>query len=175
MEEIKQYQKNPEQNIEQKTGDGKNLIFGLAIVVIFIVAFLGAKNWLAGIAGDGSNPANSAAPAQTETNNSGASTQVNGDPNTGVEITAVYEKEKSQNQTAFQLSFSTHVVDYSSYNFQENIVLRDDQNKEYKAVSVTKQGSGHHQSVEITFPLVSSPFKLIVKNLANVPERVFNF
>jgi hypothetical protein len=171
MEEIEQNAEQP----KRKSAEDKNLIFGLAIIIIFIAVFLGARNWLTEISNDDLNPTNNTASFQPKTNNSGAPTQVNGDPNTGVEISVNYEKEKSQNQSVFQLAFNTHTIDYSSYNFQENIVLKDIQNKEYKAVSVVKRGEGHHQSIEIIFPLVSSPFKLILKNLAGAPERMFNF
>lgn len=101
--------------------------------------------------------------------------QTNGDANTGIEVIVNYEKDKSQSSAVFRIGFSTHVIDYSDYNFNENIVLRDSQNKEYKAANIAKEGSGHHQAIEITFPLVSSPFKLVVKNLAGVPERDFDF
>lgn len=151
----------------------KNLIFIFASAAIFISVFYVALYFL-----NPAKPDNQNSPVNSAGNFSNAEnglTQTSGDPNTGVEITANYEKEKSQNKTIFKISFSTHVADYSDYNFRENIVLRDGQNKEYKTDNFVKEGSGHHQSIEISFPPVSSPFKLVVKNLAEVPERIFNW
>lgn len=153
--------------------DIKNLIFVLALATIFITVFYAALYFFnPGGSNDQNSPANSAGGSFSA---GSALTQTNGDPNTGVEVTATYEKEKSQNQTMFEISFSTHVADYSDYNFKENIVLKDGQTNEYKADNLVKEGSGHHQSIEISFPSVSSPFKLLVKNLAGVPERIFNW
>ncbi len=102
-------------------------------------------------------------------------TQIDGDQSSGVEVTAVYEKEKSQTQTFFKLYFNTHTVDFSGYDFQENVAIKDSQGKEHKAADIAEEGAGHHQSIEIAFPLAASPFKLVIKNLAGVPAREFNW
>lgn len=151
----------------------KNFIFIFASAAIFISVFYAALYFL-----NPAKPDNQNSPADSAGNSSNAEnalTKTNGDANTDVEVTAAYEKEKSQNKTVFKISFSTHVADYSDYNFRENIVLRDGQNNEYNADNLVQEGSGHHQSIEISFPPVSSPFKLLVKNLAGVPERVFTW
>lgn len=102
-------------------------------------------------------------------------TQISGDPISGIEVTAVYEKEKSQNQIFFKLYFNTHAAEYSNYDFRENIAIKDSQGKVYKAVNIAKEGAEHHQSVEVAFPLAVSLFKLIAKNLAGVADRIFSW
>lgn len=162
--------------MEQKSGNGKKIIFILTIVAIFTSIFF--RSWIkTGQENYNNNPINRSYSNITSDSGdqSGNLTQINGDAGNGVEVMAIYEKDKSQNQLFFRLSFSTHVIDYSDYNFQKDIIIKNSQGKEYKASSLMKEGSGHHQSVSIVFPAVSSPFILIVKNLAGVAEREFSF
>lgn len=179
MDKTKQEQKIPEQKFEQKRRNDINLSF---IVILFgallIVLLFSFKDWAANKRKEyNNNPINQ---FDSNTLNSAGNqdsnlAQVNGDQASGVEVTAVYEKDKSRNQLFFKLYFNTHAADYSGYDFQSNIVIKDSQGKEYKALSVAKEGAGHHQSIEIIFPFPSSPFNLVVKNLAGVPERIFNW
>jgi len=184
-EEINQDQKNPEQYIRQKSGNNRNLVYILIAIIAVIVIFFFVRDWRSGQYGKwladerklSNNPVNRVYPnVSSGVENQGDNlTQTNGDQSSGAEVTAIYEKEKSQNQIFFKLYFNTHAVDYSNYDFQENVVIKDSQGKVYKAVNIAKEGAGHHQSVEMAFPLASSPFKLIVKNLADVAERTFSW
>ncbi len=150
----------------------KNLIFGAAVALIFIGVIFTAIYFINRPKSVGLNPQNS---INNSSRADSALVQTIGNPNEGIEITAVYEKENSQKQTIFKLSFNTHTVDFSGFDFKENVVLLDKYGKEIKASNLSREGAGHHQSIEIAFPLVASPFKLAVKNLAGIPERVFNF
>lgn len=179
MNEAKQEQRKPEQKSEQKYKNGINILF---IIILFgallIVLFFSFKGWAANKQKEYSdNPINRSNPNTSNSagNQDSSLTQINGDQASGIEVTAVYEKDKSQDQLFFKLYFNTHAADYSGYDFQSNIIIRDSQGKEYKALNISKEGVGHHQSIEITFPFLSSSFKLVVKNLAGVPERVFNW
>lgn len=177
MEEIKR---------KQEYSGQKSIIKIAIIFFILIAAFFGIKkyynNGCGGYRPYWYNPYYCIDAQVSQDSNIGAGLessaeliQTDGDQSSGVEVTAVYEKEKSQTQTFFKLYFNTHTVDFSNYDFQENVVIRDSQGKEYKALNVAKEGAGHHQSVEIAFPLAASPFKLVIKNLAGVPAREFNW
>lgn len=179
MEDAGQNQKNAEQKSEQRHRSNKSLLF---VVILFIISlavlFFSLRDLIESKQKEyNDNPVDRVYPNNSNSAGSqnGSLTQINGDQSSGVEVTAVYEKEKSQNQIFFKLYFNTHAVDYSNYDLRSNIVIKDLQGKEYKVVDVVKEGSGHHQSFEITFSLISPPFKLVVKNLAGVLEREFSF
>jgi len=179
MGEIKQEREKVEQKPKQISGDNGSLLFvAVLFIILLIVLFFSLNNRIGGkLKKNNDNPA-----AQVYSNNSSGAgnqgdnlTQTNGDSSNGVEVTAVYEKDKSQKQIFFKLYFNTHVIDYSSYDFQENIVIKDSQGKVYNASNITKEGTGHHQSIEIIFLSLPFPFKLVVKNLAGVAVREFNW
>ena len=76
----------------------------------------------------------------------------------------------------FEIWMNTHSVDLN-YDMLKSVVLRDDLEKEYAPITWDGEGSGgHHRSGIIKFaPLTSKAIKLIVKNVAGVPERVFEW
>lgn len=178
MEEISQKQGDLEQKSGRWRGGGKLLLAVILFIALLIVLFFSFKSLMEDERKENSNNSiNQIYPNDSNTagNQDSNLTQINGDQASGVEVTAVYEKEKSQNQIFFKLYFNTHAADYSDYNFQQNIVIKDSQGKLYSALNIAKEGSGHHQSIEMAFPSASSPFKLVVKKLADVPERIFDW
>jgi hypothetical protein len=81
-------------------------------------------------------------------------------------------------KVVFQVSLNTHSVDLS-YDLEKASILQDNEGKAYK---VSKwQGSspgGHHRRGTLEFPpLEGNPrsIKLIMKGIADVPERSFEW
>jgi len=94
----------------------------------------------------------------------------------GVDVVPV---QLTSGKTAkFEIRMTTHSVDLS-YDMVAVSVLKDDQGREYRAL--TWNGSppgGHHRSGELEFPAMANGVKsvtLYLKNISGVPERIFEW
>jgi hypothetical protein len=77
------------------------------------------------------------------------------------------------NATAFEIMVTAH-KDYND-DFKNNSYLRDSSGKKYQALSYEGSG-GHHASGTLRFPKIESKgFKLVIKEVAGVNERVFKW
>ena len=78
----------------------------------------------------------------------------------------------------FEVSMSTHSVDLGE-DMAVVSTLRDDQGREYKPVNWDGDGpGGHHRSGVLEFPALEGSPKsvtLVIRNIAKVPERVFEW
>ena len=88
-----------------------------------------------------------------------------------VDLTPKFENGKLY----VNMEVNTHTVDLSSYNLEDIIVL-EFENKKIKPVSAPEL-SGHHNSVQLIFDVGKelSNFKIIVKDLPDIQERVFEW
>jgi hypothetical protein len=79
---------------------------------------------------------------------------------------------------AFDIAMNTHSVDLGD-DLTKIATLRDDTGKEYKPTAWEgPDGGGHHRSGTLQFAALSNKPKyveLVIKGLAQVPERVFRW
>lgn len=88
----------------------------------------------------------------------------------------------------FIISLNTHSVDLSSYTLDTLTYLRDDQGNEYYALPgwEAKDDSSHHRSGVLKFPGIDAQgkqvigrdtkfFEIIIKNVAEINERIFRW
>ncbi len=90
----------------------------------------------------------------------------------GIKITATYLPDITD-ATAFEIQVTAH----KNYNddFRNNSYLRDPSGKIYLPLSYEGTG-GHHARGTLSFPKIeSNRFKLVIKDVAGVNERVFNW
>lgn len=96
-----------------------------------------------------------------------------GEGNVTVLVEYLAEKSNKSNMV-FRIALDTHSVDLDSFDFRKDINLEKD-GQSFPPQLVSQEGSGHHRSAEITFPITSTPFNIVVKNLSNIPRREFSF
>jgi len=90
----------------------------------------------------------------------------------GIKITVTYLPDITD-ATAFDIKVTAH-NDYND-DFKNNSYLRDSSGKTYQPISYEGEG-GHHASGTLRFPKIESKrFELVVKNVAEVEERVFKW
>jgi len=90
----------------------------------------------------------------------------------GIKITVTYLPDITD-ATAFDIIVTAH-NDYND-DFKSNSYLRDSSGKTYQPISYEGEG-GHHASGTLRFPKIESKrFELVVKNVAEVEERVFKW
>ncbi|MDO8725893.1 MAG: hypothetical protein Q7J35_07495 [Candidatus Methanoperedens sp.] len=90
----------------------------------------------------------------------------------GIKITVTYLPDISD-ATAFDIKVTAH-NDYND-DFKSNSFLRDSSGKTYQPISYEGEG-GHHASGTLRFPKIESKrFELVIKNIAEVEERVFKW
>jgi len=90
----------------------------------------------------------------------------------GIKITVTYLPDITD-VTAFDIKVTTH-NDYND-DFKSNSYLRDSSGKTYQPISYEGEG-GHHASGTLRFPKIESKrFELVIKNVAEVEERVFKW
>lgn len=79
---------------------------------------------------------------------------------------------------SFDIGMNTHSVDLSDDMVKASI-LRDDTGKEYKPTAWEgAEGGGHHRSGTLVFGALTGKPKyveLVIKGVAQVPERVFRW
>lgn len=105
----------------------------------------------------------------------GASQSVGGG---GVTVTATL-LNKSGDDATFQVALDTHSVNLDVYKFEEIVRLRDNQGREISPKVVEDvQGGGHHRRATVRFTGPEpkpNKVELVVKGVAGVPERLFQW
>jgi hypothetical protein len=95
-----------------------------------------------------------------------------------VTVAVTFFKEGS-NGPAFRVVLDTHSVNLDGYRFEEVVRLRDGKGGELVPTAVENpQGGGHHRSATVRFPWPEprpKSLELIVKGVAGVPERLFQW
>lgn len=99
-------------------------------------------------------------------------------PGGGVTVAVTFLQERADAPT-FQVVLDTHSVNLDGYRFEEIVRLRDGRGGELAPAAVEgAKGSGHHRQATLRFawpdPKPKS-LELLVKGVANVPERVFRW
>ncbi len=90
----------------------------------------------------------------------------------GVQIRVTYLPEITD-ATAFEIKVTAH-KDYND-DFKNNSYLRDSSGKTYQPLSY-EGGGGHHASGTLRFPKIESKrFDLVIKDVAEVNERIFKW
>ena len=90
-------------------------------------------------------------------------------------VTATISLLDRDGTIAFKVALNTHTVELDQYKFDEIVVLRAG-GKEYKAVLKSQEGSGHHRSAVLEFENPKAErVEVIIKDVAGVKERVFEF
>lgn len=87
--------------------------------------------------------------------------------------------EQTRNGATFQVLMDTHSVNLDVYRFEQIVRLRDVHGRELFPTSVEGiEGSGHHRKATLQFPWPQpkpKTVKLVVKDVAGVPERLFRW
>jgi hypothetical protein len=117
---------------------------------------------------------------------------------TATYVTPAYLQTQGQSDTvstleldknlAFELALNTHSVELSGYEVEKISYLRDEDGREYPALSgwLSPEDSGHHRSGIIRFakndpsgnPVLKPEaryLELVIKDLSGVAERIFRF
>lgn len=90
----------------------------------------------------------------------------------GVQIKVTYLPDITD-ATAFEIAVTAH-KDYND-DFKNNSYLRDLNGKTYQPLSYEGEG-GHHATGTLRFPKIESKgFELVIKDVAEVNERVFKW
>ncbi|HSC70725.1 MAG TPA: hypothetical protein VLH58_05190 [Candidatus Methylomirabilis sp.] len=99
-------------------------------------------------------------------------------PGGGVTVAVTYLKERADAPT-FQVVLDTHSVNLDGYRFEEIVRLRDGRGGEVAPATVEDaKGSGHHRQAPVHFAWPEprpQALELVVKGVAGVPERVFQW
>lgn len=71
----------------------------------------------------------------------------------------------------------THSVDLESVDLRDAVVMRRDDGSDVAATGIEDtQGGGHHRQATLVFPPpAGGPVLVVVRNVGNVPERVFRW
>lgn len=139
-------------------------IAGLIIAVVALLG-IGIVVWLWG--GRASAVDTAAAPAAAP-----AVTQINEDGSVTIKVTP----QPRSDGLAFTVVMDTHVVDLDGYDLRALATLRIG-NAELQPSGWDAPLGGHHRQGTLTFPAaaVDGPLELIIRGVANVPERVFRW
>lgn len=90
-------------------------------------------------------------------------------------VTVKVTLEERNATLKFKVTLDTHTTELDKYKFAEIIVLRTD-GKEYKGSVKSEEGSGHHRSAIVEFENPKTQeVSVVVKDVAGVKERAFNF
>ena len=99
-------------------------------------------------------------------------------PGGGVTVAVTFLKEGSD-CPAFRVVLDTHSVNLDAYRFEEIARLRDGKGGELAPTAVEDAtGSGHHREVTVRFAWPDPKprrLELVVKGVAGVPERLFQW
>ena len=148
----------------------KSLVIVLAIIVLAVIGwFVWVKRAVV--------PASSAPQTVAQTTPqqasvpSGVTKEISGgDVTVGVTPLVVGGRE-----LRLDVAINTHSVDMSAFDSKKQIVLVGADGKDVLPSNIAVEGSGHHQTLKITFPKVEKPWKLIVRNVGGVPAREFSW
>ena len=95
-----------------------------------------------------------------------------------VRVDIIPEQLGAGQQAKFNIRMNTHIVELR----QDMVVvsvLRDDQGREYRPLSWNgSPAGGHHRNGVLEFPAIANGSKsvtLYLKNIADVPERIFEW
>lgn len=95
-----------------------------------------------------------------------------------VNVDVVPIQLSSGKQATFEIRLNTHSVPLD-YDLVALSLLKDDQRREYRAsVWNGSPAGGHHRSGVLEFPAIAKNAKsvtLYLKNIADVPERIFDW
>lgn len=71
----------------------------------------------------------------------------------------------------------THSVDLDRIDLRDAVVMRRDDGHDVAATGIEDtQGGGHHRQATLVFPPpAGGPILVVVRNVGNVPERVFRW
>ncbi|MDO8505937.1 MAG: hypothetical protein Q7S48_05195 [bacterium] len=78
-------------------------------------------------------------------------------------------------ELGFDVAINTHSVDMSAFDPKKQILLIGANGKETLPSNVAIEGSGHHQQLQLTFPKVEKPWKLVVRGVGGIPAREFSW
>jgi len=145
-------------------------VIALAVLVVITGLVLWARNTPGSTSNAGTTPLSS---AMTRTNEGGQ----------------IIVKVTWQGRNAgpiFNVEMDTHAVNLDGYNLQQLAVLRTDQRQEMQPNGWNAPTGGHHRSGTLSFPTTmasGTPFigsntsliTLLIRNVGNVPERVFTW
>jgi hypothetical protein len=94
----------------------------------------------------------------------------------GVTVKATYLNPQRGSDSRFAVAFDTHSVNLDQYDLKTIVSLRDESGKTYQAKGVETKGGGHHRQATIIFPRPSGKkLELVVKDIAGVKERIFQW
>ncbi|WP_298439608.1 hypothetical protein [Geobacter sp.] len=90
-------------------------------------------------------------------------------------VTATISLLNRDGTLTFKVALNTHTVALDQYKFDEIVVLRAG-GKEYKGILKSQEGAGHHRSAVLEFENPKTEkVDVIIKDVAGVKERVFEF
>ncbi len=121
---------------------------------------------------------NSASSAPTGGNSNGADFETESNEGGSVTVAVKPTALAVGAPVEFDIAMNTHAVDLSD-DLTKTAFLRDDTGKEYQPIgSDGPAEGGHHRSGVLKFPALTGKPKyveLVIKGLAQVPERVFRW
>lgn len=161
-------------------------LFILSMLVFAVLVLAACSGTKAGPASDGNSSSNSSAvtsnasaPASKPSNlnaSGGLDPQTIDGGSVTVQVTPIAFKMGAPLE--FDIAMNTHSVDLSD-DMLKAVILRDDGGKEYAPTAWDgPEGGGHHREGKITFAGLNTSTKsltLVVKNIAGVPERVYQW
>ena len=118
----------------------------------------------------------------TELISQGKMAQRNESNNVTIEAVLQSKLTVGSKELTFNITMDTHSVDLDVYDLTNLATLRDSQGRQFKATSWKAPKGGHHRSGTLGFksdqPLLQQDTKyieLLIKDVANVPERVLRW
>lgn len=155
----------------------KSLLRILAVVVIAAIALtawitLTATRPPRAVSSSSAAVQTSTSPASQLAPASPGVTKENSEGEVTVSVTPVAAGDA---ELSFDIAINTHTADLSAFDPENQIVLTGADGKDTLSSSVTREGSGHHQNLQITFPTVEKPWKLLVRDVGGISEREFSW
>jgi hypothetical protein len=153
---------------------GKGRVRMGVIALAVLVVLTGLALWVRNNSGTTSNAGT--------TPQSGAMTRTN----EGGQITIKVTWQGRDAGPVFTVEMDTHAVNLDGYNLQQLAVLRIDQQQEMQPSGWNAPTGGHHRSGILSFPATTASgtpvigsntrlITLLIRNVGNVPERVFTW
>ena len=104
----------------------------------------------------------------------------------GGQVTVAVTWQGRQGGPVFKVALDTHSVDLDAIDLSQAALLRNDQGLEIRPTSWDAPKGGHHRSGTLSFPEVAPDgapvldestrtFELLIRNVAGVPERRFEW